>query len=78
MERKDAEARIAGLLREIRGVVEEYGGTSGYLSLTLFPRWDGGRPAIGFNNRYWSGGEDSGRPLNFLEFEEGGGHGEAA
>ena len=70
MERKEAEARIAELLREIRGVVEEYGGTSGYLSLTLFPRWDGGRLAAGFNNRYWPGGEDEGRPLNYAEFEE--------
>lgn len=70
MERKEAEARIAGLLREIRGVVEEYGGTSGYLNLALYPRWDGSRPAIGFNNRYWPGGEDADRPLSFFEFEE--------
>lgn len=66
VERREAEARIAGLLREIRGVVDEYGGTSGYLNLTLYPRWDGCRP-IGFNNRYWPGGEDSGRPLSFFE-----------
>lgn len=70
MERKEAEARIAGLLREIREVVEEYGGTSGYLNLTLFPGWSGSRPAVGFNNQYWSGGEDAGRPLDFFEKEE--------
>ena len=70
MDRKEAEARIAGLLREIRGVVEEYGGTSGYLQLTLYSRKSWGRPAVGFNNEYWPGGEDAGRPLNFFEFEE--------
>ena len=71
MDRREAEARIAGLLREIRGVVEEYGGTSGYLSLTLYPAGPGeSRPAIGFNNQYWSGGEDAGRPLNFFEIGE--------
>ena len=70
MDRKEAEARIAGLPREIRGVVEEYGGTSGYLRMTLYPRWVTGHPAVGFNNRYWPGGEDSGRPLNFFEVEE--------
>lgn len=70
MDRKDAEARIAGLLREVRGVVEEYGGTSGYLSLTLYPRKRWGRPAVGFNNEYWTGGDDADRPLNFFEFEE--------
>ena len=67
VERREAEARIAGLLREIRGVVEEYGGTSGYLDLTLSPGWDGSRPAIGFNNQYWPGGEDEDRPLRFFE-----------
>lgn len=71
MDRKDAEARIAELLREIRGVVEGYGGTSGYLSLTLYPRKRWGRPAIGFNNEYWPDGDDADRPLNFFEFEEG-------
>lgn len=70
MEREEAEARIAGLLREIRGVVEEYGGTSGYLDLTLSPGWSGCRPAVRFNNRYWPGGEDEDRPLSFFEFEE--------
>lgn len=70
MEREEAEARIAGLLREVRGVVEEYGGTSGYLNLVLIPRHDGYRPAISFNNQYWPGGEDADRPLNFFEFEE--------
>lgn len=70
MEREEAEARIAGLLREIRGVVEEYGGTSGYLNLVLYPGWGGDRSAAGFNNRYWPGGEDEGRPLNYTEFEE--------
>lgn len=70
MEREEAEARIAGLLREVRGVVEEYGGTSGYLNLVLIPRSGGYRPAIGFNNQYWPGGEDADRPLNFFEFEE--------
>lgn len=73
MERAEAEARIAGLLREIQGVVEEYGGTSGYLSLVLYPAgWDGDREAIGFNNQHWPGGEDEERPLNFFEFAEGG------
>lgn len=72
MDRNEAEARIAGLLREIRGVVEEYGGTSGYLNLALYPRWDGSRRRldIGFNNQYWSGGEDEDRPLNFFECKE--------
>lgn len=70
MKREEAEVRIAGLLREIRGVVEEYGGTSGYLSLMMFPRQGGYRPVISFNNRTWPGGEDAGRPLNFFEFEE--------
>lgn len=70
MDRKEAEAQIAELLREIRGVVEEYGGTSGYLTLTLYPRERWGRPAIGFNNEYWTGGYDADRPLNFFEFEE--------
>ena len=70
MDRKEAEAQIAELLREIRGVVEEYGGTSGSLTLTLYPRERWGRPAIGFNNEYWTGGYDADRPLNFFEFEE--------
>lgn len=70
MERKEAEARIAGLLREIRGVVEEYGGTSGYLSLALCPGQGEDRPAVGFSNQYWPGGEDAGRPLDFFEYEE--------
>ena len=70
MERKEAEARIAGLLREIREVVEEYGGTSGYLNLTLFPGWGGSCPAVGFNNQYWPGGEDADRPLDFFEIEK--------
>lgn len=70
MDRKEAEARIAGLLREIHGVVEEYGGTSGYLSLTLYPKRDGSRLAIRFNNEYWPDGDDADRPLNFFEFEE--------
>lgn len=70
MDRKEAEARIAGLLREIHGVVEEYGGTSGYLNLALYPKWDGSRLAIGFNNQYWPGGEDEDRPLDFFECEE--------
>lgn len=73
MEREEAEARIVGLLREIRGVVEEYGGTSGYLNMTLYPGWVMGRPAVGFNNRYWPGGEDEDRPLNFIEYVEGSG-----
>ena len=70
MDRNEAEARIAGLLREIRGAVEEYGGTSGYLNLVLRPRkpWD--RPAISFNNEYWPDGDDVDRPLNYFEFEE--------
>lgn len=70
MEREEAEARIAGLLREIRVVVEEYGGTSGYLSLTLCPGSGEDRPAVDFHNQCWSGGEDEGRPLSFFE-EEG-------
>lgn len=70
MEREEAEARIAGLLREVRGVVEEYGGTSGYLSLALYPRRGEDRPAVGFSNQYWPGGEDADRPLDFFEFEE--------
>lgn len=72
MDREEAEARIAGLLREIRGVVGEYGGTSGYLNLTLFPGWDGSRPAISFNNQYWPGGEDADRPLDLFEIEKEG------
>lgn len=71
MDRNEAEARIAELLREIRGVVEEYGGTSGYLALALYPRWDGSSPSISFNNEYWPDGKDEDRPLNFFEFEEG-------
>ena len=70
MDRNEAEARIAGLLREIRGVFKEYGGTSGYLNLALYPSWDGSHLDIGFNNQYWSGGKDEGRPLNFFECEE--------
>lgn len=62
MERAEAEARIAGLLREIQGVVEEYGGTSGYMSLAMCPGY------ISFNNRHWPGGKDESRPLNFVEF----------
>lgn len=62
MERAEAEARIAGLLREIRDVVEEYGGTSGHMALAMRPGY------ISFNNRYWPGGGDEGRPLNFFEF----------
>lgn len=62
MERAEAEARIAGLLREIRGVVEEYGGTSGYMALAMDPG------CIGFNNQCWPGGGDEGRPLDFFEF----------
>lgn len=71
MDRNEAEARIARLLREIRGVVEEYGGTSGCLALALYPRWDGSSPSISFNNEYWPDGKDEDRPLNFFEFEEG-------
>lgn len=70
MDRNEAEARIAELLREIRGVVEEYGGTSGYLALTLHPRKQWDHPAISFNNEYWPDGDDADRPLNFFEFEE--------
>lgn len=70
MDRNEAEARIARLLREIKGVVDEYGGTSGYLSLTLYPKWDGSHMAIRFNNQHWSGGEDEDRPLDFFESEE--------
>lgn len=62
MERAEAEARIAGLLRGVQGVVEEYGGTGGYLALAMRPGY------ISFNNRYWPGGEDESRPLNFFEF----------
>lgn len=70
MDRNEAEARIAGLLREIRGVVEEYGGTSGYLALALHPRKQWDHSAISFNNEYWPDGEDADRPLNYFEFEE--------
>lgn len=70
MDRNEAEARIAELLREIRGVVEEYGGTSGYLALALYPRWDGSSLSISFNNEYWPDGDDEDRPLNYFEFEE--------
>lgn len=70
MDRNEAEARIAELLREIRRVVEEYGGTSGYLSLVLHPRKQWDRLAISFNNEYWPDGDDADRPLNFFEFEE--------
>lgn len=71
VDRNEAEARIAELLREIQGVVEEYGGTSGYLALTLHPgkQWD--HSAISFNNEYWPDGDDEDRPLNYFEFEEG-------
>lgn len=71
MDRNEAEARIAELLREIRGVVEEYGGTSGYLALTLHPRKQWDHSAISFNNEYWPDGDDEDRPLNYFEFEEG-------
>lgn len=70
MEREEAEARIAGLLREIREVVEEYGGTSGYLSLTLCPGQGEDLPAVDFHNQCWPGGEDVGHPLSFFEEEE--------
>ena len=70
MDRNEAEARIARLLREIRGVVEEYGGTSGYLNLVLHPRKQWDCPAISFNNEYWPDGDDADRPLKFFEFDE--------
>lgn len=74
MDRAEAEARIAGLLRQVREVVREYGGTSGYLDVAIMPAGDGCRASIKFCNEYWPGGRDEGRPLHWFEFddEEGG------
>lgn len=75
MDRAEAEARIADLLRQVRGVVREYGGTSGYLDVAIVPAGDGCRASIRFCNEHWPGGRDEGRPLDWFEFddEEGGG-----
>ena len=69
MEGLEAEARIAALLRQVREVVREYGGTSGYLDMAIIPAEDGCRASIRFCNMHWPGGRDEGRPLDWFEFD---------
>lgn len=73
MDRAEAEARIADLLRQVREVVREYGGTSGYLDMAITSAEGRCRASIRFHNEYWSGGRDEGRPLDWFEFDDEGG-----
>lgn len=54
MSREEAEYKIAGKLKEIKAITEEYGMVSGYLTLVVH------NDTIMFNNENWSKDDEDG------------------
>lgn len=68
MDRRECEKLIYKKLEEIREIYRQYNPDGIYISMQINDDAVDDGEYIQFNNRYWKGGEDENKPLDYCTF----------